>query len=129
MKFPIGISLKCGDEFMKRYIRSSKQSRWEREFEVTRSNITPKAFWNVVVKALQTHGESMDDWIPSYDGWANPSVPSKHKVYQNDNFTEVSKNEPYQFQLYYSTDFNVIMEFDFYDETKGYGYFYFASNQ
>lgn len=119
-----------GDEDMKRYIRSAKQSRWNKEFEVTCNAITtPKAFWNRVSKAMESHGEDIRDWVESYDQWVKPFQPSKYKETNNYGVTTVSRFEPYEFQLYCSTDYNVILEFDFWDEIKGYGYFYFASNQ
>lgn len=114
---------------MKRYIQSTKQSRWAQEFELERNNTTPKSFWNAVTKAMQAHGEDITDWIESYEQWVNPYQPAKYKETHTDGFTEAYRYEPYQFQLYYSGTFNIIMEFDFWDENKGYGYFYFASNQ
>lgn len=115
---------------MVRYIQSSKSNRWDKEFEVQRSNTTPKAFWKVVEKAMQAHGEDITDWVESYETWINPPTVSKYKEnHQEGGFVEAYRFEPYMFQLYYSPDFNVILEFDFYDEKTGFGYFYFASNQ
>lgn len=112
-----------------RYIRSSKSNRWDEEFELERNNTTPKAFWRTVTKAMQSHGEDITDWIESYEQWSNPYQPAKYRENRQDGFIEAFRYEPYMFQLYYSSDFNVIMEFDFWDENRGYGYFYFASNQ
>jgi hypothetical protein len=115
---------------MKIYVNAAEQqSRWYKEFEMKRTNVTPLEFWRLVKKMMKGHNEDLADWIEHFDQWAKPAPPVSYHEIKHEDFTEASKNLPYDFQVYDSRDYNVILEFDFFNIRKGYGYFYFASNQ
>lgn len=114
---------------MKIYVKAQEQARWQKAFELSRSNTTPLLFWRAVKKAMTEHGEDITDWIPNFDEWSSPASKVPYHTNRTDGFIETMKSMPYDFQLAYSGQFNVIMEFDFMNMRKGSGYFYFASNQ
>lgn len=108
---------------------AEQQTRWRKEFEVKRNNVSPLMFWRQVEKAMQDRGEDLTDWIESYDAWIKPYQQSTYHEIDHEGYREAIKYMPYDFQVFDSSSYNVIMEFDFYNMRKGNGYFYFASNQ
>ena len=96
------------------------------EIEVQRSNITPKAFFNYCKKAFEKNGQDIENWI-DYEDWINPTNPydtySNHEDWDEPAY-EVYKSKPYEFQLFLSRNYNLIIEFDFWDDKKGFGYMY-----
>ncbi len=96
-------------------------------FETQRSNITPKAFFNHCKKVFEKHGESIENWISSYEEWINPirgcDIRNEHKDW-DEPALEICKMKPYEYQMFLAGGYNVIIEFDFWDENKGFGYMY-----
>ena len=48
---------------MKICVNAAVSSRWLKEFEVKRSDLSPLMFWRLVKKAMEDHGEDLTDWI------------------------------------------------------------------
>ena len=99
------------------------------ELELTRRGCTPAQFAAYVRKMLKKHGIDyvdidFDYWKRGgdieFDYHNDPSRPCK---------AERSVSKPYQMQTYIrnwdGTTYNLIMEFDHWDERTGTGYFYF----
>ena len=114
---------------MRIYVNAAVNSRWLKEFEVKRSDLSPLMFWRLVKKAMEDHGEDLTDWIASFDEWIKPYQPTAYHETNFGDFREALGSRPYDFHIYRSDSYNVILEFNFYNMRKGNGYFYFASNQ
>lgn len=110
-----------------------QQSKFKKvnEVEIQRSNITPREFYWYCKKELKRKtGLSLEDWI-SYQDWVSPGPALKCETHKNehqfdDGTTQVEhvKYQPYNMQIYVSDTYNVILEFDFWDDRIGCGYFY-----
>ena len=97
------------------------------EIEIQRSNITPKQFFSYCKKQAAKKGGDLELWIGEYELWEKPTDPCndtlKHEDWETPQ-TEICKLQPYEYQLFLAGAYNFIMEFDFYDETKGFGYLF-----
>lgn len=74
--------------------------------EIQRKNVTPREFWNACVRACKKINESMP--VDSFDEWKN----------------DHDFNYCMHMNLYGS--YTGILEFNFEDDNKGWGYFYMA---
>lgn len=102
------------------------------ELELTRHGCTPAQFAAYVRQMLKKHGIDyveidFDYWKRgndiNFDYSNDPSRPCK---------AERSVSKPYQMQTYIrnwnGSTYNMIMEFDFWDDKTGTGYFYFLND-
>ncbi len=96
------------------------------EHEIQRSNITPKQFFTYCKNQLSKKGIDIETWV-EFENWENPTTPcnstSKHEDWEEPQ-TEVCKLQPYDWQLFLQNAYNLIIEFDFWDDKKGFGYLY-----
>lgn len=103
----------------------------KQELELTRRGCTPAQFAAYVRQMLKKHG--IDYVEISFDYWKRGG--DLEFDYSNDPNrpcqSERSVSKPYQMQTYIrnwdGTTYNLIMEFDHYDERTGTGYFYFLN--
>lgn len=86
------------------------------KIEVNRWFASPKAFFNYARKKL---GEKADDCAYDYEQWANPIQKSSTREHD-----ETCVLQPFETHLYFKNSYNFIMEYDFYDDTHGFGYMY-----
>ena len=98
--------------------------------ETNRTNITPKAFWNHVNKLLDKHNIGM--WFDNFDSWANPceqcNSRCKHEDWENPQY-EICKSLPFEHHYFLEGAYNFIMEFEYYDDKRGHGYFFLKDMQ
>lgn len=96
------------------------------EHEIERTNITPKQFFTYCKKQLEKKGINLEDWV-DFETWVNPFSPcdsaSKHEDWEEPQF-EICRTKAYDWHLFLQKSYNFIMEFDFWDENKGFGYLY-----
>lgn len=88
------------------------------KIEINRYFASPKTFYEYCKRRL---GDHANDWIDDYDTWINPITPSNMR-----NRDETCVLKPYETHLYYRDSYNFIMEYDFFDDTHGFGYLYLA---
>ena len=97
------------------------------EVECQRTNVTPKQFYNYCKIQALKQGTNIEEWI-DFDYWTD----EKTKIpYHTDNHndwdeprTEANKAMPFDHQMYLQNSYNVILEFQFHEDDKGYGYMY-----
>ena len=96
------------------------------EIEIQRSNISPKQFFTYCKKHLESKGLDIENWV-DFENWESPITPcnetSNHEDWETPQ-KEICKLQPYDYQLFLAGAYNFIMEFDFYDDTKGFGYLF-----
>lgn len=96
------------------------------EHEIQRSNISPKQFFTYCKNQLEKKGINIENWV-EYEDWISPIFTydsmSKHEDWEEPE-TEICKTKPYEWQLFLQKAYNFILEFDFWDENKGFGYLY-----
>lgn len=101
------------------------------ELETERTNVTPKQFFKHCKKLFELSGLDLGDWITE-DEWMNPTnrydIVNNHEDWDEPD-REVIKTQPYEFHFYLQRAYNIILEFDFYDEKKGFGYMYAVEYQ
>lgn len=101
--------------------------------EMQRRNITPRAFYSAVDKALfkKTNGiyitpVKLEDIFPDeeFNEWKNGRVndPNYARIDKDD---EIYYSEPFNFHLA-GDSYNYILEFVFDSDTRGHGYAYFC---
>lgn len=89
------------------------------EIEIERTNISPKQFFTYCKKQFEKRtGENLDMWI-DYEQWINPVQKSNTRTKE-----ETCVLQPFEHHLYYKGAYNFIMEFDFWDDNRGFGYLY-----
>lgn len=97
------------------------------EIECQRTNVTPKAFFEYCRNQADKKGIDIEIWI-NYEDWINPSYKEEYHINNHEDWEEpkreVIKSMPYDMQMYMQNSYNIIMEFQFDTETKGYGYLY-----
>ena len=98
------------------------------EIECHRSNITPKEFFNYCKKTCHKKGVELEGWLDGFEEWSTPYMPydtrtTEHKDGET-SYIETTKILPYNFHLFYEKFHNFYLEFDFYTDKKGFGYFY-----
>lgn len=98
------------------------------EYEIERTNVTPKQFFSYCKRSLNQKGFDMETWI-DWDCWSNPPMTcdSENECTLTGK-KEVCKMKPYDFQMFHQGCYNIIVTFDFYDERKGYGYLYMVEH-
>ena len=96
------------------------------EYEIQRTNITPKQFFTYCKNQLKKKNFDIENRV-GFDDWESPFAPYEstcnHEDWEEPQ-KEICKTKPYEWQLFLQNAYNFIMEFDFYDENKGFGYFY-----
>ena len=106
----------------------------KKELELMRHNCTPSQFAAYVRHQLKKHNLN-DIWEIDYEYWKRGG--DIEFDYSNDATkpaaAERSISKPYEMQTYFrgwnGAVFNVIMEFDFFDEKTGTGYFYILDQE
>lgn len=98
------------------------------EIEIHRSNVTPKQFFEYCKEQMEKRtGETLDNWIESYEEWETPTMPCnstcKHEDWDKPT-SEVCKLMSFDWHLFLQKTYNFIMEFEFDTERKGHGYMY-----
>ena len=108
-------------------MRYSKSRDTIYEIECQRSNVTPKQFFNYCRKLFESKGLDVESWT-SFEDWVKPIQEEPyHSCYHADweiPCAEACKYMPYNIQMYLQHSYNFIMEFEFYDGKRGYGYLY-----
>ena len=101
--------------------------KWTNEVECQRTNVTPKEFYRYALRYAEKKG--MKDYFPveNYIDWENPPCPCK--PYYTEDKLERLEMQPFNIHIWRKSEFNMILEFDFYDEKRGFGYIYLAENQ
>lgn len=106
------------------------------ELELTRHDVTPGQFLSYVRAMIKNHGLTaisagdidMKYWAAGSDRNFDITGHDKEK---DPCAAERSISKPYQMQTYIKnwdgTVYNLILEFDFWDDKKGFGYFYFLN--
>lgn len=99
-----------------------------REYETQRTNITPRAFFGYVRREYEKKtGQPLSVWFDGFEDWANPfqeyDIRNKHEDWETP-CLEVGHSHPYTYQAYLEGSYNCILEFDFWDDKKGFGYAY-----
>lgn len=90
------------------------------EIEIQRRNISPRSFFTYCDKQMKKKcGVGLDCWLDDYDDWARES-----NGYNTRTEDEICKCLPYDVQMFARDGYNFIMEFQFDDDKKGYGYLY-----
>lgn len=117
------------------------KNRTRQELELHRNNVTPAQFLAYVRAQIKKHGLTCIDpydinleyWKAGNDLNFNNRYQPDSEQYQAGIETEKSVSRPYQMQTYIRfTDgqiYNLICEFDFWDEKAGFGYFYIVNIQ
>lgn len=93
------------------------------ELEMTRDNVTPRAFYGMVRRALlKKGGVELESWIgdEGFGYWEKPC--GEVDAHSTENETICRK--PFDFQIAYKDAYNVILEFQFDDDKRGTGYAY-----
>ena len=93
------------------------------EFETSRRNVTPRQFYRWVVTEFKKRTGEELPWLGDFDQWADPLQPSDDR-WEHEWGKEISKTLPYDWHLYAEGLYNFIMEFEYWDDTKGWGYCY-----
>lgn len=99
-----------------------------REYEAQRHNVTPREFWGYVKREYEKKtGQPLSVWFDDYNDWATPfqefDYKNKHKEW-GEPCLEVGHCHPFEFQIYLQGSYNCILEFEFWDDKKGWGYAY-----
>ena len=101
------------------------------EVEIQRNNITPKQFFtyckNQIIK--RTGEDIMSVWCESYESWAGQDgTPEYDCEWNHDDWDipvkEICREKAFDWRLFLGKAYNFIMEFQFDDEKKGFGYLY-----
>lgn len=96
------------------------------ECEIQRSNIAPKQFFTYCKNQLKNKGIDIEIWA-DFEEWKSPITPcnstSNHEDWEEPQ-KEICKLQSYNWQLFLQNAYNFIMEFDFWDDNKGFGYLY-----
>ena len=102
-----------------------------KEIEISRSNTTPKSFFNTCKKLALAKGIDIEGYI-EYDFWIDESQNTKHTVNNHQDWEipqrEAYKFLPYDFQIFLQDTYNCIIEFQFDSDNKGFGYCYIKEN-
>lgn len=96
------------------------------EIEIMRTGVTPREFFSYCKREFlrRCPGESMDNWMDDFREFCAPSAEfNSHNRYDDGSY-EICKAKPYDWQLFYSGAYNFIMEFNFDDDKRGWGYLY-----
>lgn len=95
------------------------------ELEVSRSNITPKQFYNYCKKRFEEKTPTfLESWL-EYEQWESPiTIQDYEYTKHNNGLIEASKIKPYEFQIFLQNTYNFILEFEFDKDNKGHGYMY-----
>ena len=97
------------------------------EHEIERNNISPKQFFTYCKNQLSKKGIDLGIWLDSYKDWTEP-IAHCNDAYNHEDWEEpqkeVCKTQPYNWQLFLQNTYNFIMEFDFCDDNRGFGYLY-----
>lgn len=97
------------------------------EFECDKFFKTPEKFWEYCNKRLKKFDTCLEDFIGTFQDWSDPLFPTKGETIHYDwdlPRRDISNMMPYNYHIYQSKLYNYIMEFDFLDETGGFGYCY-----
>lgn len=96
----------------------------KRDKEITRTNVTVKAFYNYCKKELKAKGFDMEAYI-TFEEFINPSYKTNNTYRDSENHNvEICQTLPYDHHLFYRNTYNFIMEFNFDNEKTGSGYLY-----
>lgn len=99
------------------------------EMERTRRNITPREFyWQCKTDLRRRFNVDLESWV-EYSEWINPTYPEELKTFNHEmedgsKQIESYKYQPYDMQLYLQDSYKFIMQFEFDDEKRGFGYMY-----
>lgn len=104
------------------------------ELELSRHNVTPAQFLSYVRSMIRKHNlttiSPLDIQLDSFATGGDIEFEYHDKTGKACK-AEKSVSKPYQLQTYVlnwdGTIYNLIMEFDFWDEKTGFGYFYFVN--
>lgn len=98
------------------------------EFECQRNNVTPKEFFNYCRKQAEKKNVDITTWIDDFETWENPLQKEEYHTNNHEDWEEPLKESikimSYNLHLFFQNNYNIIMEFEFCTETKGYGYCY-----
>lgn len=117
----------CGGNYMKVLCTTGLPKKYELERQ--RRNITPREFyWQCKTDLKRRCNVDLDDWV-EYSEWINPTYPEplrnfNHKCDDGTVCRESYKYQPYDIQLYLQNSYNFIMQFEFDDNKRGFGYMY-----
>ena len=92
------------------------------EVEIQRSNITPKAFYNLCEREVERRTEyraRLTEWEDDFRTWAEPIYTINTR-----SENEICCVKPFSVQYFLRNGYNFIMEFDFWDDKKGVGYLF-----
>lgn len=98
------------------------------EIEIQRNNINPRQFFTYCKREMKRRtGVNLDSWCESFEDWA--SEKNEYNVASNHEDWDVPQKEifcqkSFDWHLFLSRTYNFIMEFQFYEENKGFGYLY-----
>lgn len=103
------------------------------EIEITRANVTPAQFLAYLRRMKKTHPEMSSDFDLDYfrNGYGNTISYIDATPDEKPCRSEICKDLPYEQQCYIlnfdGSMYNEIIEFQFDDETTGFGYYYTVS--
>lgn len=73
-------------------------------------------------------GTDLEGWCQSYEEWAGIGIPEWCDTWKHEDWEkpalEICKTKAYDWQMYLQNAYNFIMEFQFDDDNKGFGYMY-----
>ena len=96
------------------------------ECEIQRNNISPKQFFTYCKNQLKNKGIDIENWV-EFENWESP-ITLCNMISNNEDWEkpqkEVCKILPYNWHLFLGETYNFIIEFDFWNENKGFGYLY-----
>ena len=99
--------------------------------ELTRNNVTPAQFCAYVRRQIKNHNfEGISPHDIDLEYWKRGDDMNFYIKGDGDRATEKSISKPYEMQTYIAWGgdvYNLIMEFDFWDDKTGVGYFYYLN--
>ena len=107
------------------------------EVEIQRRDVTPREFWSYCRRQIvkRTGSDLLTSWCDSFEAWtlSDGVIRPCNDKYEHNNWdvpaVEVCKMLPYEWQLYLGHTYNFIMEFDFWDDKRGFGYLYLTEEE
>lgn len=98
------------------------------EIEIQRTNISPKQFFTYCKKEMEKRtGTSLQVWCDSFQEWSSDknecALETNHEDWEIP-VKEICKTKAYEWQMFFGNAYNFIMEFQFDDENKGFGYLF-----
>ena len=97
------------------------------QVECQRTGVTPRTFYSYCKSQAAKKGLDIEVWATFAD-WTDEAINNPYSVSNHDDWDEpqreIYKTMPYDWQMYLQGSYNFILEFQFDDETTGYGYMY-----